>query len=60
MGIALIALDPPIPMVKRANVEKKVPQAVLASPYTPGQRGKKCPKPSWQAFTPPPNQTNAH
>ena len=36
MGIAQIALEPPLPpSVKRANVEKK------------------CPKPSWQAFTPP-------
>ena len=30
MGIAQIALDPPPPSVKRANVEK-VPQTILAS-----------------------------
>ena len=35
MGIAQIALDPP-PSVKRANM-KKVPQTILASPYTPGK-----------------------
>ena len=34
MGIAQIALDPS-PSVKRANVGKKVPQTILASPYTP-------------------------
>ena len=33
MGIALIAVDPP-PFVKRANVEKKAPQTILASLYT--------------------------
>ena len=38
MGIAQIALDPPM---ARANVEKKVPQTILASHYTPGQREKK-------------------
>ena len=50
MGIAQIALEPP-PFVKRANVEKKVPQTILVSRYTPRQHGKKCPKQSWQAFT---------
>ena len=33
MGIAQIALDPP--SLKRANVEKKVSQTILASLYTP-------------------------
>ena len=42
MGIAKTALDP-APSVKRAKVEKKGPQTILASPYTPGQRGKKMP-----------------
>ena len=37
MGIAQIALDPP-PSVKQANVEKKVLQTILASPYIPSQR----------------------
>ena len=49
MGIAQIALDPLLR--KQANVEKKVPQTILASRYTPRQRGKKGPKQSWQAFT---------
>ena len=35
MGFAQI--DLPTPLVKRANVEKRVPQTILASPYTPGQ-----------------------
>ena len=45
MGIAQIALDPP-PSVKQANVEKKVSQTILASPYTPSprQRGKRVPQ----------------
>ena len=34
MGIAQIALDPP-PSVKRANLEKEVPQTILTSLYTP-------------------------
>ena len=50
MGIAQIALDPP-PLCQKGKREK-VPQTILASPYTPGQCGKKCPKPSWQAYTP--------
>ena len=25
-----------------------------------GKHGKKCPKPSWQAFTPPPHMGDAH
>ena len=33
MSITQIALDPP--SVKWANVEKKVPQTILASLYTP-------------------------
>ena len=41
MGIAQIALDP---CVKGANVEKKVPQTILASPFTPRQRGKNVPQ----------------
>ena len=53
MDIAQIAIDPP-PSVKRAIVEKSVQN----HPYTiltpPGNVGKKCPKPSWQALTPPP------
>ena len=40
-SIAQIALDPPPPSVKRANVEKKVPHTILASPYTPGQTWEK-------------------
>ena len=40
LGIAQIALDPR-PAVKQANVEKKVAQTILASPYTPGQREEK-------------------
>ena len=36
MAIAQIAQEPP-PSVKRTNVEKKVFQTILASPYTPGQ-----------------------
>ena len=36
MGIAQLALDPPSPSVKQANVEK-VLQTILASPDTPGQ-----------------------
>ena len=53
MAIAQIAQDPP-PSVKRTNVEKKVFQTILASPYTPGQiYAKKCSKPSLQAFTRP-------
>ena len=43
MGIAQIALDQP-PSVKRANVEKKVAQTIMASPYTPGQMWKKVPQ----------------
>ena len=43
MGIAQIALDPP-PSVKQANVEKKVLQTILASPYTPRQMWKKGPQ----------------
>ena len=35
MGIAQIALEPPPPSVKRANMEKKVPQTILASLYNP-------------------------
>ena len=42
MGIAQIALDPLLR--KQANVEKKVPQTILASPFTPRQRGKKVPQ----------------
>ena len=42
------------PSVKRTNVEKKVFQTILASPYTPGQiYAKKCSKPSLQAFSRP-------
>ena len=43
MDIAQIALDAPPPSVKRANVEK-MPQIILASPYTPRQSGKKVPQ----------------
>ena len=58
MGIAQIALGPP-PLCRTGKRGKKVPQTILASPYTPGQTwGKKYPKPSWQAFTPhPPMRT---
>ena len=38
MGIAQIALDPLLR--KQANVEKKVPQTILASPHTPANAGK--------------------
>ena len=41
MGIAQIALDPPF--VKRANMEKKVPQTILASLYTPPPLYGQCP-----------------
>ena len=54
-GIAQIALDPPLPPLSKGQMWKKGPQTILASPYTPGQAlGKKCPKPSWEAFTPTP------
>ena len=47
----------PPPSAKQANVEKKVPQTILASPYTPRQRGKKVPQTQTilaSLFTPPP------
>ena len=54
MGTAQIALDPSPPLCQTGKRRKKVLQTVLASPYTPGQTwGKKCSKPSWQAFTTP-------
>ena len=53
MGIAKIALDPPPPSVKRANMEK-VPQTILASPYTPRQRGKKVSQTIQTSLYPPP------
>ena len=44
MGIAQIASFRPPSSVKRENMEKKVPQTILVSPYNPGQRGKKVPQ----------------
>ena len=41
MGIAQIALDTLPPSVKWANVEKKVLQTILVSPYTPRQMWEK-------------------
>ena len=38
-----IAVDPPPPSVKQANVQKEVAQTILASPYNRMQRGKKVP-----------------
>ena len=53
MGIAKIALDP-APSVKQANVEKSAPNHPGNPLHPQANVGKKGPKPSWQAFTPPP------
>ena len=62
MVIAQIALEPPPPLCQTRKRGKKVPQTILASPYLLPQPnvGKKCPKQSWQAFTPLPLKGNAH
>ena len=39
MGIAQIALEPPSPLFQTGKLGKKVPQTILASPYTPGHKG---------------------
>ena len=44
VGIAQIALDPPSPLSNGQTWKKYVPQTILASPYTPGQSGKKVPR----------------
>ena len=52
---------PLLKCVKRANVKKCSKSTWQASIYTPGQTwGEKCPKPSWQAFTPPSLSGNVH
>ena len=57
MGIAQIALDPSTPqppnLCQTGKCGKKGPQIILTSPYTPGFRGKKCPRPLKQVSTPP-------
>ena len=45
MGIFQIAIDPPPHLLLNGQTWKKVLQTILASPYTHGQRGKKCPPP---------------
>ena len=53
MGIAQIALDPPLCQTGKRG--KKVPQTILASPYTPRQCGKKVPQIILASlYTPPP------
>ena len=60
MGIAQIALEPP-PSVKRASVEKKVPQTILTSPDIPGQTWEiGAPYHSGKPLHPPPLMGNAH
>ena len=55
MGIAQIALYPPIPLCQTGKRGKKVPQTTLASPYTPRQREKKVPQTILASlYTPPP------
>ena len=49
MGIAQIALDPPPPSVKRANVEEKVLQTIWQALTPLGKRGKKVLQ-TWQAI----------
>ena len=53
MGIAQIALDPPT-LCQTGKRGKKSAQNHPGKPLHPQANvGKMCPKPSWQAFTPP-------
>ena len=55
VGIAQIALDPPSPPVKRANVEKKCPKPSWQALTPLGKRGKKVPQTILTSlYTPPP------
>ena len=52
MGIAQLALDPPLPPLSNGQTWKKGAPNHPGKPLHPGQIWKKkCPKPSWQAFT---------
>ena len=52
MGIVNIALA--LAFVKQANVEKSAPNHPGKPLHPQANVGKKCPRPSWQAFTPTP------
>ena len=54
MGIAQIVLDPPIPSVKQANMEKSAPNHPGKPLHPRAMWENKCTNPSWQAFTAPP------